>query len=196
MAVAGAFSGAATLIRGQAIGLWLVVALWLLLLRRPAGLKRAALYTLLMFLVLVPWTVRNARELHAPVLVSTNVGWNAVIGHHDNADGGFWSPAAYKIFDKYIFIPNPKGQVGRNKAGGRMALNWARSHPVEEIDLARKKAVILWRGDADAVMWQELGAVPAFMSKSERQWLRKVSNVFYYGVLAAAGVGLISGLRR
>ena len=196
IAVAGTLAGAAILMKGQAIGLFLVVAVWLILLRHPGALRKAALFALLMVLVLVPWSVRNAVSLNAPVLVSTNIGWNAVIGHHDLADGGFWSPAGAKIFDRYILIPNPKGQIKRNQLGVRLAWEWARSHPKEELNLVRRKVLILWEDDDDAVSWQELGAVPKFMGNGERAFLTKTSNYFYYGILAAAGVGLVDGLRR
>lgn len=195
IAVAGALAGAATLMKGQAMGLFLVVALWLVLLRDPLVLRKAALFTVLMVLVLVPWTVRNAVSLNAPVLISTTIGWNAVIGHHDNADGGFWSPARDNILD-YVDVPNPLGDVKRNQLGVRLAWDWARSHPKAEMNLVRRKVLILWEDDDDAILWQELGAVPQFIGDGERAFLTRTSNYFYYGILAAAGVGLVDGVRR
>ncbi len=192
---AGAFAGAATLIRGQGIGLWWVVALWLVLLRQPGALRTIVLYTFAMALVLVPWTARNARVFDAPVLISNNAGYNAVIGHSDYADGGFWSPASRGVFDDYILIRNPAGEVERNKAGTRMAIDWALSHPKEEIVLAFKKTAILWGEDADALWWQEAG-VPAFMTSGERRGLTILVNLFYYGILVAGGVGLVLAFRR
>ena len=196
IAVAGALAGAAALMKGQAIGLFLVVALWLLLLRHPGALKKASLFAVLMVLVITPWTVRNAVSLDAPVLISTNIGWNAVIGHHDFANGDFWSPASTDIFDSYFLVPNPKGQIKRNQLGVRLAWDWARSHPMEELNLARKKVLFLWVDDDEAVLWQELGAVPQFLGDGERAFLKQTSNYFYYGILAAAGVGLLDGVRR
>lgn len=190
----GLLAGAAALIRGQAIGLWLVLALWMWFQRRPNALRNAALYALAMALMLLPWAVRNLKALDAPVLVSTNIGWNAVIGHSDYADGGFWSPAASGVFHKYV-APNPVGEVERNEAGIRMAVDWAFSHPGKELELAFKKTAILWQDDADAVWWQEAGR-PPFIGSAERRGLTIFSNLFYYAILLMAGIGLVGGLRR
>ena len=93
-------------------------------------------------------------------------------------------------------MPNPKGQIKRNQLGVRLAWDWARSHPMEELNLARKKVLFLWVDDDEAVLWQELGAVPQFLGDGERAFLKQTSNYFYYGILAAAGVGLLDGVRR
>jgi 4-amino-4-deoxy-L-arabinose transferase-like glycosyltransferase len=195
MVLAGALSGAALLIRGQAIGVWLVVGLWLLWFRRRDALVGTLAFALAMGLVVLPWTIRNERELHATVPISTNVGWNAVIGHADNANGGFWSPAAAGTFNAYI-APNPQGEVDRNEAGVRMARRWAREHPRDEIALSAKKVAILWNTDDDAIYWQQIGRVPDFMGAREYDALRYVCDVFYYAALAMGVFGVASGLKR
>jgi hypothetical protein len=195
LAVAGLLAGCAVLIRGQAIGVWLVIGIWLLWSRRRDAFLGTATFTTVMVLTLVPWTVRNLRELDAPVLVSTNVGWNAVIGHADQADGGFWSPAAVGTFNAYI-APNPKGEVDRNEAGVRLAWDWARHHPRDEVTLSLKKTAILWNTDDDAVYWQQIGRVPDFMGPREYDTFRHLCNVFYYVALALAGIGVAAALRE
>jgi 4-amino-4-deoxy-L-arabinose transferase-like glycosyltransferase len=72
----GALGGLAALTRGEA--LLLPILLLLPLLRRPGGLRAAAVTLVTLALVLLPWTVRNWSVFDRPVLISTNSG--AVVG--------------------------------------------------------------------------------------------------------------------
>src|SRR3954451_2347412 len=75
-ALAGVFTGLAILTRANGLILLapLVWAVWLPPRRRPRALLAPALLTVVALLVVAPWTIRNIRELHHFVPVTTQLG--------------------------------------------------------------------------------------------------------------------------
>jgi 4-amino-4-deoxy-L-arabinose transferase-like glycosyltransferase len=91
----GALVALATLTRGEALGLVLLLLVpvcW----RRPRWL---AVAVVAFVLVLAPWTVRNLRTFEEPVIVSDN-GYGVVIGAncHESYYGGLVGSWAYECF--------------------------------------------------------------------------------------------------
>ncbi len=90
---AGVSLGLATLVRPNAI--LMAPFLGLVTIRKRAlgpvlrGLGRAALVGVFAFATVAPWTVRNCRVMDACAFVSTNGGWNLVIGSAPGATGKF-----------------------------------------------------------------------------------------------------------
>jgi len=94
IALLGALFGLATLVRPQTIVLGPLFA-WAAL-REAAPRTRAlgAAATLFASLaVTAPWTLRNRERLGRAAFVSTNMGWNLLIGLDEEARGG-WRPLA------------------------------------------------------------------------------------------------------
>lgn len=194
--IAGLLGGYAALTRGQAIGLPLVLLVWALWQRRPGAARAAALYSAAFVLVLIPWTVRNAVQIDRSVLLSSNAGWNAVIGHDDQADGGFWSPLYGHRFDAYLALPPVEREVAMHQQGMRMALTWALRHPGREGNLALRKTARLWSPAADAVRWQESPGVQPFLGRGERTWLARADTGAYLALMLLALPALLMGVRR
>jgi 4-amino-4-deoxy-L-arabinose transferase-like glycosyltransferase len=71
-ALLGVAAGLAALTRGE--GLALLALLLLPLLRRPGGLRAAAVACVAFAVVLAPWTIRNVTVFDRPVLVATEGG--------------------------------------------------------------------------------------------------------------------------
>ncbi len=94
-ASAGALAGFATLVRPQTL-LLAPALLAVVLAENPANRRslvpraRGALVFALAFgAVVLPWSLRNARVLDGPALVSTNGGWNLAIGTLPGATGRY-----------------------------------------------------------------------------------------------------------
>lgn len=86
-AAAAIMHGVLILIRPVA-GIFLPMVWWLLLQSKKSK-ARIVLYTFLVFLAVVPWSIRNYRVTGRFVPVSTNGGVNFYIGH--NPHFGYWS---------------------------------------------------------------------------------------------------------
>ncbi len=90
---AGISLGLATLVRPNAI--LMAPFLGLITIRKRAlgpvlrGLGRATLVGVFALATVAPWTVRNCRVMDACAFVSTNGGWNLVIGSAPGATGKF-----------------------------------------------------------------------------------------------------------
>ncbi len=95
-ALAGIVLGATTLVRPNAILLAPFLALGA---RRLTGaslprraitlVARGAIVSVLALVTVMPWTLRNCRVMDRCTLVSTNAGWNLVIGAAPGATGKF-----------------------------------------------------------------------------------------------------------
>ncbi len=189
MFTAGLIAGAATLVRGQGLILLAVVPAWWFLYHRPkVPLVHLALFFYGVLFTVLPWTIRNWYQLDSPVVVSTNAGWNAAIGHNEAAEGGWMFPGNF--FLDLLEVPEPQREVEINERGVRLAWDYARSHPSQEAALSANKAYRLWKTDADAVFWQELNLKP-YLGSVERRFLTGLTNSFYAVVLVLAVLGLI-----
>ena len=96
LVAAALLAGTSVLIRVSGAIILVPVGLWLV--ARPSGslwrrLRRAALFAALSLLVVAPWTMRNWLLLGAFVPVSTNGGYNLLIGNNPEARGG-WNTGA------------------------------------------------------------------------------------------------------
>ncbi len=133
--LAGALLGGVSLIRPQALLLVPVVALvasapgptprsWMLALALTAGGAG---------LVVAPWTLRNARALGSPVLISANGGWNLWIGTDEEAKGGWRAldppPECREVWDEAV----------KDSCFGRAARRKIWEHPAEWLRLAPAK---------------------------------------------------------
>ncbi len=107
---AGALLGLAALVRPPSL-----LALAAVAAAAPSGrrLRSLALACVAAVCVVAPWTIRNARALDAPALVSTNGGSNLLIGTLDDARGGYRPPGPR--------CANLHGEVERDRCFGATA---------------------------------------------------------------------------
>lgn len=194
MVAAGLVAGAATLVRGQGLVLVPLVPVWWLMHHRARDqLLPVSLFLLMMTLSILPWTVRNWHQLDSLVVISTNMGWNAAIGHNASADGGHAAPG--ELFLDTLILPQPQREVKINENGVRLAWDYATSHPLREVELSAKKVYRLWKDDDAAVIWQEIKH-EQYLGRKERRLLTHASNYFYFGALGLAVFGLVAGKPR
>ncbi|HEX2171891.1 MAG TPA: glycosyltransferase family 39 protein [Dehalococcoidia bacterium] len=143
LALAGLGLGLLALTRGPALLIWPVVGVWLLLVYPGRALHRrilwVAVFSALLILPLVPWTLRNSAVLSAPVTIATNGGVNFWIGHNPWADGEYAWPIETDraLAEQAAQLSEPQ----RDALYYRLGLEYAQSHPAEEVALSLRK---LW----------------------------------------------------
>lgn len=127
-------------------GLCLVCVLLVALLCCPLAWPRRLALALVMAsaatLVVLPWLVRNARVLGAPVL-NTNGGFNLYTGNNPAATGWYMSIADTPRGPSWNAL-RLQGEVQASDILKHEALAWIRAHPAEFTALALKKAGYFW----------------------------------------------------
>ena len=191
LVTAGLVLGLATLTRGQALLLPVVVIpFWLLtgIDRRGVALRLAAV-GLGIGLIVAPWTIRNAIELDAPVFISTNAGVNFWIGHHEGAAGSFGATGGDELVFSHPELNSTEREVRINTDGFRQGLKFAVTHPAQELALPFQKLFWLYYNDEEGLRWNDGHGAQTFMSSDLREALLALSNVYYFAVLSFVALG-------
>jgi hypothetical protein len=196
LAAAAAIAGYASLVRGLALLLPIVLApFWW----RATGdarwvAVRVVVVGMLIAAMVAPWTMRNYVESDALVLISSNAGVDFYIGHSDGADG------RGRIVDELVFrypeLPPAEAEAQVNRDGFREGIEWALRHPVDEIELAFRKTFFLWYRDDEGLRWNDGHGESEIMPAGVRDAMIVLSNVYYWAVMAAAAAGAVILLRR
>ena len=187
----GLLLGVCVLIRPVAAPL--VLALFVLWLLAGFGWRRAALYAgvigAVALLLVSPWIVRNIRVMHSATL-STNTGDNLCMSRHVGANGtfDFNNNACFIGFEN---VPRPEGETERDARNRRLAVDFVRDHPGEEVKLWFKRIYQTFHADWDGVWAVESYGDNEFMSDSTRQTLRWLGTDYYLATLALSGVALV-----
>ncbi|MDZ4278210.1 MAG: glycosyltransferase family 39 protein [Dehalococcoidia bacterium] len=198
LAAFGVLVGIATLTRGQGAALIPIAGLYWLLRSgwRPA-LQSTGIALVATAAVIAPWTVRNAFELDAFVPISTNSGAALRAGHAPDSIGTTkWTEDAIGGVRMDQSLQRPDWEVRGYRVYTRRAIEYAVSHPREELDLTRYKVYHLYRSDAGVLPWLEtVGATP-IEPRALKDTLWVLFDVSYYGVLFAALLTIPFWLRR
>ena len=198
----GLCAGLATLTRGEGLVLLPAAALfWLLRDGLRAAARSLLLVSLTVALVVSPWTVRNAFQLHDFVPVSTNAGVNLRIGHSPEARGRYFWPEPIEETDGWNTLYHamrPEQEVRRNRVYTRRAFDYFWSHPLDEVTLAGKKLYWLFRVDprTDLVRGlSTLGATP-IEPAALRRAVPPLVDATHYGLLLLAAAAVPFWVRR
>lgn len=141
-AVSGVAFGCAALVRPIALGLGLLfvaLAFFLRLYRTRALVGLAALA-----LIMAPWVVRNAIQLGAPVVTSTESGYVLWQGNSPGANGGTRGYVDELDF-KPLNLSENLSEVERDAEYRRQALRWMARNPNRVLELVPKKLWNMWR---------------------------------------------------
>jgi len=192
LVTAGLVLGLATLTRGQALLLPVVVIpFWLASgIDRRGVARRIAVLALGIGLIVAPWTVRNAIELGEPVIISTNAGVNFWIGHHEGASGNFGATGGDELVFRYPELNSTEREVRVNRDGFREGLQFAVTHPVEELALPLQKLFWLYYNDEEGLRWNDGHGAFVFLNNNVREGLLALSNVYYFAVLSFVVLGV------
>lgn len=194
----GALAGLACLTRGQgavlfpvAVTYWLARDGW-----RPA-LRSTTLALLAAVLLITPWTLRNAVELHAFIPISTNSGAALRVGHGPESIGTTkWTHDKVDGYDMEQSMTSPDREAKAYRAYTRLAIDYALTHPMRELELTKLKLWNLYRSDAEIIPWiTTLGTTPLKPDGLDDA-LWRVFDVTYYTLFLAAVVSLPLWVRR
>lgn len=151
------------------------------------------------FLMLVPWTIRNAFAYHAFIPVSTNLGDTLCLDNAPGAYGGFralppeCTPPAPIRSDGFRSgtDPNRDGadEAKNNSHNLRVAVSWALHHPSAEASLVFRRAFYGYRDDHDALT-DLVGAHGNFPPTGIRKPFSRLADAYYYVVLVLALFGI------
>lgn len=193
----GVLLGVCILIRPVAAPI--VGALFVAWLLAGFGWRRSLLYSGALVgiavLVVSPWVVRNIRVMHT-VTLSTNTGDNLCMSRHVGASGTF-DFNGNACFIGFENVPRPEGETERDSRNRRLAVDFVRDHPGEEVKLWFKRIYQTFRADWDGVWAVESYGDNAFLSDSTRQTLRWLGTDYYFATLGLSMVaGVIVARRR
>lgn len=198
LVLAGLMFGACTLVRAQLLLFPLGVVIAILLIWRDMDWRRALVALLIVYAgiaaVVAPWTIRNQRQMHAFVLVSTNGGVALYTGANDYATGDWFAWEHTPLWDRsgYPFSQRVEHQVEIDRAFRKLSWEWIAAHPGRWTALGFKKMGLLWLKDSDA-FWSLDHTYP----EARRTWtVTQAANELYYLLILGFGiVGLVVGLR-
>jgi 4-amino-4-deoxy-L-arabinose transferase-like glycosyltransferase len=146
------------------------------------------------FVVVLPWTVRNAIELHAFVPTATNAGENLWIGNNRDAYGGWmaWNGAGRTGSWAY-----PTNEVADDMHYRDEALVYAVTHPVRTVQLWPAKLRYTLLTDWEYVGHFVIGVREKPMYGEDADNFMYQANTIYSAVLIDALVmGIVLVVRR
>ena len=177
---AGRSLGVAALARAEA--LLLLPLLLVPLLRRPGGLKAAAVVCVAFVVVLTPWIVRNWSAFDRPVLIATEGGETLAGANCDvPTTASASAPGRSRASD---FAGNGNEAKELNEAG-RDGIRYARDH------LGRVPVVVAARLARTWGLYQPF-AVP----EGRRAWVQQLGVAMYFLLIPFAVYGLVLLRRR
>lgn len=199
LVVIGLLLGAATYVRPVTVTLVPVfLVVWLV-----AGsgwrktMMRTAVVTAVMAAFLAPWVIRNAVVMEAAVL-STNTGDNLCMSRRPAGSGGFEFPNERCNSGPFDAFPRPAYETERDQQGRRLALEFVRDHPIEEMRLWLRRLDLALRTDDDGIAAVESYGDDRFMGSGVRRALGRIANGYYYlvGPIGALGLAMLAWGRR
>ena len=207
LGLAGLVFGVATLVKAQtlvcvplilAIGLLrqaqAAPAFWRGILRGiPKTFGRFVLIIAFAALVVAPWSMRNARELGQPVLLSTNGGITLLTGNCDTCNGGFTpDDPVVKALDARTDLD----EVAYDREAKRLGMAWIRSHPARFLEMMPVKLFKLWGPDGEAQWAYEKGYTGFGTHASLFHAMRAINQLWYWSLLAGAAVAAAMMIRQ
>ncbi len=184
---------AATYVRPIALLLPIVLA-WTSLVGRPdrdrstRGLgawKRVFAETLcclvVMALLIAPWTIRNARVMGGPALISLNAGPNLWMGNHPGADGRFTPIPEEMSWDS---------ELERDKEMRKLALEFIKAEPATFLKLCLMRTAYIHERETTTIAWNTPGLTDRY-GEAVLTPLKLIGTLYWYAVLALSVIGVV-----
>ncbi|MCB0155795.1 MAG: glycosyltransferase family 39 protein [Anaerolineae bacterium] len=194
---AGVVCGLACLVKPQTILVpGLVLALQFMRVWSWPALKHYAklgvLSYLMLGLTLVPWTWRNYLLFDDFVFISTNGGYNLLVGNNPQANGTYShdKPIAAMLSDVF-------DEQARDAKATALAISYIRENPLQTLKLWPYKVWHLYKRESIGLYWNQQG-----LSVDTNQRFAPIFTVLmtfaqiYYGMLAILFMGSLFTLKR
>jgi 4-amino-4-deoxy-L-arabinose transferase-like glycosyltransferase len=194
----GVVTGLAVLTRGQALLLLpLALSAWGMAgFRWRPAIAWAMLASIIVVIMLAPWTARNQRELGSPVVLATNFGPNLWIGNHDGATGRMAIAEREPPQASRAGLTQGEYEVKTGNLALRKGLRYMLTHPAQEAELAVTKVRAMYESDATAIDWNSAYQKDFYASQPVEEGLRGIANGFWFGALILAAAGIIATRAR
>ena len=138
----------------------------------------------------VPWTIRNAVEMHAFIPSSTNMGDTLCLDRNLDAQGGF------RFSDHDGCVDPLLAEVPRSAGNTKKAIDFVLHHPRREALQIARRGRIMFADDHDGIeAVQTLGGGEVLSARTVRT-LQPTSDWFFYGLVTLAAAGAPMLLRR
>lgn len=134
--------------------------------------RRILVVIVAMAAVILPWTLRNRRVLHAWVPISTNGGDVFYRANNPLATGGFTLNGEQDLY--------ALDEVSRNKIGFRLGVRWIRANPAKFLALGIRKQ-ILFLGDDGQGAFETLRRGLGLGGNQYLAW-KGISNLYWWMV--------------
>ncbi|SIS50072.1 ArnT family glycosyltransferase [Alicyclobacillus vulcanalis] len=139
-------------------------------------------------LAIAPITVRNALDLHAFVLVSTNGGVNLWQGNNPRANGGYFWPLNPH---QNPFLSYVAHEVADDHAAARAAWAYIFAHPFHTLKMGFVKWWHLFNGVSNALDWSiGTSATPVPTDLARAVYLADLGTYLLMLAACAVGIGL------
>ncbi len=194
----GVVTGLAVFTRGQAVLLIpLAVAAWGMMgFRWQPALRWGALATVVLAVMLIPWAVRNQRQIGTPVVVSTNFGPNLWIGNHRGSTGRMNIPEVEPPQASRAGLTQGEYEVKTSNLALRLGVRYILTHPTRELELVGVKVRAMYESDSTALDWNAAYGRDFYASRSLEDGLRGVANGYWFALLILSGAGLVASRAR
>lgn len=184
LVISGIFLAAATYVRPIAllIPAALVIASMVRTFTVPwQDLARAAGATVLIFLLVAPWSARNERVFEEPVFMSTNFWANFWMGNNPDTAGSYMPLPAET---------NGMSETERSDYLKALALTHLKEAPGAFVERVFWKSFLLHERETIGVAWNEK-SLEALVGASGVTLAKLISTGYWYLMLAGAGIGII-----
>ncbi len=114
-------------------------------------LAQHALILVVALLCLLPWGLRNQREMGRFSLTTSNEGATLILGNSDHADG------RYIDAELRPFVPDVPGEMAQDAAARAVAHAWIAQHPLRFLALIPRKWLALWGPEFSEAGWAMCG---------------------------------------
>jgi 4-amino-4-deoxy-L-arabinose transferase-like glycosyltransferase len=177
--------------------LWIAVrAPW----RRVVGCT--ALSCAVVFLMLVPWGLRNKARYGELFLTDSHGGHTALVGANPNSEGTY-SRSLNLLFTKgtgYRLLDQPARQRASDRAAYALAKEWTVFEPAYALGLVAAKADRLLTHERNLLYWPlfrqgVLTAAARGSFDAHRTALERLADWFWWAVVAAAILGVALAVR-
>lgn len=145
---------------------------------------------------IAPWTIRNAVQMNALVVISTNTGDNLCIGHGPGADGSFG--LREDCATGHDFLSGTEAEVDADAEKTRIALRAVADDPGRQPWLVWRRFHFTWirSGDHDGLAAVQSYGTDRFMAPDTEQALRRTADLAYVATVALGLAGCVALVRR